>query len=161
MKKMKQAIHAALLSRVQRDLVEATRAALESSEGAKSESMKSDGKYDTRGIEAGYLASAQLRRVEELKLELQMIEELPKRDFAPDEELALGALAQIEHKGMARWYFLSSTAGGTMLNIDEQAVLVISVFSPIGDAALGLKARETFELETPNERREYTVVSVT
>lgn len=160
MSKVKQALIETLLGRVRVDLQDATMAALETSAGAKDESMKSDGKYDTRGIEAGQLAGAQLRRVEELKLEIQMLEEMPVRDFDRDEEIALGALVELEHKGQTRRYFLCSTAGGTLLESAGQAVLVISVFSPLGDAALGLKLGESFELETPQARREYVVRSI-
>jgi len=154
----KETILASLLTRVRSDLQQASLAAMEASTGAKDESMKSDGKYDTRGIEAGYLASAQLRRVEELKLELQMLEELPTRQFAETDEVALGALVEIKHKGQTRHYFMCSTAGGTILEANGKAVLVISVFSPLGDAALGLKAGDVFELETPTEKREYEIV---
>ncbi|MBY0517587.1 MAG: GreA/GreB family elongation factor [Bacteriovoracaceae bacterium] len=122
--------------------------------------VKSDGKYDTRGIEAGYLASAQQKRVEELKLELQMLEELPVKDFLQDEEVALGAVVGIEFKGMKRLYFVSSTAGGTMVTVENQTILVISVFSPVGDAVMGLKVGEEFELEAPQETRHYKVVSI-
>ena len=57
--------------------------------------IKSDGKYDTRGIEAGYLAGAQEKRVEELKLELQMLEEIPIRDFSKGEEVGIGSLVDL------------------------------------------------------------------
>ena len=40
--------------------------------------IKSDGKYDTRGTEAGYLAGAQKKRVEELKSDLFFYFELQK-----------------------------------------------------------------------------------
>lgn len=160
MSKTKDAIVATLVARVNTDLKQATIAAMETSAAAKDESMKAESKYDTRGIEAGQLAGAQLRRVEELKLELQMLEEIPKRDFRPDDEIALGALIDLKHKGQTRRYFVCSTAGGTLLESEGQAVLVISVFSPIGDAVLGLKLGESFELETASDRREYHIVGL-
>ena len=160
MSKVKTAILDTLTQRVQQELQAASLIALETSAGAKDESMKAESKYDTRGIEAGQLAGAQLRRVEELKLELQMLEEMPRRDFKKNDEVALGALVELRHKNQTRRYFLCSTAGGTLLESEGQAVLVISVFSPLGDAALGQKCGETFELETPTEKREYEVIGV-
>jgi transcription elongation GreA/GreB family factor len=47
-----------------------------------------------------------------------------------------------------------------MLLINENPILVISFFSPIGDAALGLMAGENFEVETPKEIRKYEVLEV-
>lgn len=122
--------------------------------------IKSDGKYDTRGIEAGYLAGAQEKRVEELKLELQMLEEIPIRDFSKGEEVGIGSLVDLTFKGQTRRYFIASTAGGTMLNIDSTPILVISTFSPIGDAVFGTSLGEEFELETPQELRHYKVEAI-
>jgi len=122
--------------------------------------IKSDGKYDTRGIEAGYLAGAQEKRVEELKLELQMLEEIPIRDFSKGEEVGIGSLVDLTFKGQTRRYFIAPTAGGTMLNIDSTPILVISTFSPIGDAVFGTSLGEEFELETPQELRHYKVEAI-
>ena len=160
MLKIKDSILETLIAQVNADLQVATQAAASSSSGAKDESMKSDGKYDTRASEAGQLAGAQLRRVEELKLELQMLEEMPRRTFSKEDEIGLGALVDIQFKGQTRKYFICSTAGGTMLKVDGMGILVISVFSPIGDAVLELKCGDIFELETPNEVRQYQVMGV-
>ncbi len=149
-----------LLTKVRQELASAEAASADTSSYARDGDVKSDGKYDTRGIEAGYLASAQLKRVEELKLELQMLEETPLRKFAADDEVGLGALVDIALNGQTRRYFLASTAGGTILNVDGTIVLVISIFSPIGDAALGARVGEEFELETPQGIRTYQVKSL-
>lgn len=76
------------------------------------------------------------------------------------DKLQLGSLALIEYKGNQRYYFLTSTSGGTMLTIAGETVLVISVFSPLGNGALGLIAEESFEVETPKELRIYQILKV-
>lgn len=157
---MKEEIRAQLLSQVQAELKAALEAENSAMSLAREGDIKSDGKYDTRGIEAGYMAQAQAKRVEELKLEEQMIEEIPVKEFGLNDEVGLGALVDIEFKGQTRHYFVCSTAGGTMLKVQNKAVLVISVFSPIGDAVMGLKVGEEFELETPQETRHYRVVGI-
>ena len=121
--------------------------------------MKSEGKYDTRAIEAAYLAGAQSKRVEEIKQDIQMLEDLSTQ-IESSTKLQLGSLGLIRCNNQERLYFLSSTSGGSMLLIDEKPILVISVFSPIGDAALGLSSGESFEVETPKEIRHYDVVEV-
>ncbi len=125
-----------------------------------SDDMKSEGKYDTRAIEAGYLAGAQQKRVEELRLEIQLLEEIVLKEFKEDDEIAIGALVELSLNDKEQYYFLSSGAGGTMLNIQGKAVMVISAFSPIGNELLGCKVGESFELETPKEIREYNIISV-
>lgn len=157
---MKNKIIEALLSKVKEELSAAQEASDSASEYVKDGDIKSDGKYDTRGIEAGYLAGAQMRRVEELKLELQLLEEIPVREFSHDEEVGIGALVDIEFNNQIRKYFVAPTAGGTMLSIDGTPILVISTFSPIGDAAFGTHVGEEFELETPQETRVYKVKSI-
>lgn len=122
--------------------------------------LKSEGKYDTRGIEAGYLAGAQKVRLEELEGDLHLLEEIEIREFDPSEEVAIGALVELELNGNRKSYFISPTAGGTMLEVEGSPVLVISVFSPIGAEVMALKAGDEFELETKGDPREYLVVSV-
>lgn len=157
---MKKQILDQLLQKVRAELLAIKQASASAKSYAREGDVKSDGKYDTRGIEAGYLAGAQERRVEELGLELQMLEEIPLRQFSSDEEVSIGALVDIEFKGQIRKYFVAPTAGGTMLLVEDAAILVISTFSPIGDGVFGTKVGEEFELETPNETRLYKVVAI-
>lgn len=157
---MKKKIIDELLAKVRAELTGLEQASQSAKEYVTGGDIKSDGKYDTRGIEAGYLAGAQGRRVEELKLELQMLEEIPIRDFSPQDEVAIGSLVDLSFKGQTRKYFIAPTAGGTMLNIDGTPILVISTFSPIGDAVFGTSLGEEFELETPQELRVYKVQSI-
>lgn len=126
----------------------------------KQDDMKQEDKYDTRSIEAGYLATAQTARVDELKLELNLIEEIPIHDFKKDEEASLGALVELEFNKQIKKYFVASTGGGTMLNIDGEIILVISVFSPIGNAVIGNKVSDVFEIESPQGIREYKVKKI-
>ena len=122
--------------------------------------LKSDGKYDTRGTEANYLADGQRIRLNELEQEIQLLQEIEIKNFAENDEIAMGAVVGIEHNNVSRKYFLSPTAGGTMLKIGDEVILVISVFSPIGAEALGLSKDDSFELEYKGESREYNILSV-
>jgi anti-sigma28 factor (negative regulator of flagellin synthesis) len=148
-----------LVEKLNTELKEVESAAKSTRDLATSSELKSEGKYDTRAIEASYLAGAQNKRVEEIKLDIQMLEDLSEQ-IEGSTKLQLGSLGLIRCNGQERLYFLSSTSGGSMLMIDNQPILVISVFSPIGDAALGLSAGESFEVETPKETRQYDVVQV-
>jgi hypothetical protein len=148
-----------LIEKLNSELIEVESAAKSTRDLATADDLKSEGKYDTRAIEASYLASAQNKRVEEIKLDIQMLEDLSVQ-IESSTKLQLGSLGLIRCNQQERYYFLSSTSGGSMLMIDNQPILVISVFSPIGDAALGLGAGESFEVETPKEIRSYEVLEV-
>lgn len=146
-----------LIENLQTELGEVEGAAKSTRDLATQDDLKSEGKYDTRAIEASYLASAQQKRVEEIKIDIQMLEEI---EIQNSKKLQMGSLALIEYKGNERYYFLTSTSGGTMLTVDGQTILVISVFSPLGNGALGLIEGESFEVETPKELRTYKVLKV-
>lgn len=126
---------------------------------ASEEDMKAESKWDTRATEAKFLASGQLKRVEELKLELQMLEEI----IIPEDNgsVSIGSLVDVEFNNIVKKYFISPTAGGTMLSVEETPILVISVFSPIGSELINLTEGEAFEVETPKESREYKVLKIT
>lgn len=126
---------------------------------ATDQEFKAESKYDTRALEASYLASAEAKRVEELKLEIQILEEVDLEASRKLGEISIGALVELLHQNQKRFYFLIPTAGGTLISVSNQAVLVVSVFSPIGDALMGLKKGETFEVETPKETRVYEILS--
>jgi transcription elongation GreA/GreB family factor len=126
---------------------------------ATDQEFKAESKYDTRSLEAGYLASAELSRVEDLKLEIQMLEEVDLNLATRSQEICIGSLVELRHKDQERSYFLIPTSGGTLLKVGEKAVLVVSVFSPLGDALLGLSKGAEFEVETPKETRTYQVLN--
>ncbi len=148
-----------LLTKLNSELIELEGAAKAAHDLATQGDIKQEGKYDTRAIEASYLAGAQFKRVEEIKLDIQMLEELAI-DLPPSKQMQLGSLGLLSCNGHDRHYFLSSTSGGTMLMQNNHPILVISVFSPIGDAALGLGVDDTFEVQTPKEIRLYKIKSI-
>jgi len=153
----KKLIVSQLVQSLEHDLLVLSEAAHSAKEYVTEGDVKSEGKYDTRAIEASYLAGAQEKRVEEIKLDIQMLKDL---ELHPSNTIQLGSLAKIKFQNVERWYFISSTAGGSMVNVEGTSVLVISVFSPIGNAALNLEAADTFEVETPTGTRNYQIIEV-
>lgn len=153
---MKQQLLNELLGKMKEELHDLEEAAKANKDFATDQEFKAESKYDTRSLEASYLASAEAKRVEDLKLEIQMLEEI---DLRATEEVSIGSLVELKHQDQVRSYFLIPTAGGTMLKMGEKAVLVVSVFSPLGAEILGLKVGDEFEVETPKETRSYQVIS--
>ena len=146
-----------LVQQLESDLCALEEVAHSSKEYVTDGDVKPEGKYDTRAIEASYLAGAQEKRVEEIKLDLQMLKDL---ELHPSSSAQLGSLVKIKFNNEDRLYFISSTAGGSIVNINGTTVLVISVFSPIGSEILNLEANDAFEVETPGGSRHYQVVAV-
>ena len=156
---MKQKLLNELIDKMKAEMHELEVAAKSNKDFATDQEFKAESKYDTRSLEASYLASAELSRVEDLKLDIQMLEEVDLKISQASPEVCIGSLVELSHKDQVRNYFLIPTAGGTLMNVDGKAVLVVSVFSPLGDAVLGLKVGEEFEVETPKETRTYKVLS--
>ena len=143
-----------LKENLEQELAQCEAAAKSTRELATQADLKQEGKYDTRAIEASYLAGAQQKRVEEIKMEIQLLDEL---DLKKSPTVQMGSLVELEYNLKDRFYFLTSIEGGALLEVDGFTVMSISVFSPIGSEALGLEAGESFEVETPKETRHYTV----
>jgi transcription elongation GreA/GreB family factor len=148
-----------LIAKAKTELTQLESAAKANMDFATDQEFKAESKYDTRALEAAYLASAEAKRVEELKLEIQILEEVDLNATEKLGEITMGSLVELLHQNQKRLYFLIPTAGGTILKIEEDTVLVVSVFSPIGDALMGLKKGEHFEVETPKETRHYQVLA--
>jgi transcription elongation GreA/GreB family factor len=147
-----------LTSKMKSELHELEIAAESNRAFATDQEFKAESKYDTRALEASYLASAEAKRVEDLKLEIQMLEEVDLEATKKLGEVCIGSLVELSHKDQTRSYFLIPTSGGTLLNVQGKAVLVVSVFSPLGSALLGLKTGDEFEVETPKETRTYQIL---
>lgn len=156
---MKQQILKQLIDKAKEELtlIEASAAATHNL--ATDQEFKAESKYDTRALEASYLASAEAKRVEELKLEIQILEDVDPHLSEKLGEIGIGAIVELLFNNQVKKYFLIPTAGGTIINIENETLIVVSVFSPIGDALLGLKAGDEFEVETPKETRNYKVLS--
>ncbi len=156
---MKKIILDELIKRARVELVGLEASAKSNRDFATDPEFKAESKYDTRGLEASYLASAEAKRVEELKLEIQILEEVDVDASKKLGEISIGALVELLHQNQKRFYFLIPTAGGTIIKAKDEAILVVSVFSPIGDALMGLKKGDKFEVETPKETRHYEILS--
>jgi len=157
---MKQKLLNELIDKMKAEMHELEAAAKSNKDFATDQEFKAESKYDTRSLEASYLATAEMGRVENLKLDIQMLEEVDLKISQTAPEVCIGSLVELSYKEQVRSYFLIPTAGGTLMNVEGKAVLVVSVFSPLGDAVLGLKVGEEFEVETPKETRTYQVLSL-
>ena len=125
------------------------------------EQNKAEHKYDTRGLEASYLARGQSRQAAELEAAIAEFEKLDARDFRDGEGIGLGALVELEHGGETTFYFLGPRAGGTTVRHDRKEILVITPQSPLGNQLLGKKQGDHPRLQFGGASQPGTIVSVT
>ena len=136
----KQAVLTAILDRLREDLALYYKAADAARVEATDEQSKAEHKYDTRGLEASYLARGQSRQAAELEASIAQFEKLAPRDFAPDEAIDTGALVELKSGRETSYYFLGPRAGGTEVNHQDNEILVITPESPLGSQLIGRKA---------------------
>lgn len=131
---------------------------------ANNNEMKQEGKYDTRKIEASYLAGAQARRVAELEMELNKFQNLPLEDYSGQSEVFLGTLVRCQkHRANGTEevsYFLSPGMGGLQFDVNQTTIQVISKDSPIGKELLQVEVGDSFELKTKKETLEIEVLEI-
>ena len=136
------------------------RAAHASRAEATHEQNKAENKYDTRGLEASYLARGQSRQVAELETAIESFQNLPVRKFGAAEPIDVGAVVQLNHGGEESIYFIGPKAGGTEVVHQKKEVLVITPQSPLGEQLMGKKQGDVLQLTIAGTKSQYKVVAV-
>ena len=121
---------------------------------------KAENKYDTRGLEASYLARGQAKQVAELEQSLHEFRALVGRHFIPTAPIDVGALVELLAGKDRSFYLIGPRAGGTEVEHDSHEITVMTPQSPLGGQLMGHKAGERLKLEFGGAKREFKVVSV-
>ncbi len=125
------------------------------------ESSKAENKYDTRGLEAGYLARGQARQAKEILDAIRVYEKLAVRNFAPNEPIDLTALVELDTDGTRSNYFVGPNSGGLEIKCGRKEITVITPQSPLGQVLMGKKAGERWTAKVGGLTVKYYVGSVT
>ena len=93
---------------------------------------RSEGKYDTRGLEASYLAAGQSEQVDDLANSLRLMQRADSfPDFQPGEGIRSGALVEVRIAGERDFFLLAPAAGGLSEMIDGNEVTVLAPGAPL------------------------------
>lgn len=136
-------------------LEQATKAALSA---ATDEESRPENEYDTRALEASYLAAAQGKRVLELKKMLGVIESFPASENSGP--ISSGSLVETESEGKRAWYFLLPFGAGVSAVSAGQKVAVVTLDSPLGKVLAGKRAGDLAELPRPGGAKEFEILHV-
>lgn len=134
-------------------LEQATKAALSA---ATDEESRPENQYDTRALEASYLAAAQGKRVLDLKRMLGMIEGFPVSEN--NGPASSGSLVEVDSEGKQNWYFLLPFGAGVSAISGGHKVAVVTLDSPLGQALSGKKAGDMAELPRPGGPKEFEIL---
>ena len=152
-------IIARVIAHLDAEVLRYAQAARAAQADATDEQSRAENKYDTRGLEASYLARGQSRQALETVQAREQFAAMPTRHFGPDEPIELGALIALENGGEHSFYLLGPSAGGTEVMHAGKDVLVITPASPLGRLLIGKRRGERVET-SGSPRVSYRVIAV-
>lgn len=139
-----------LLTRIRTDLRahldRLSRAAFEAHAAATDPGSKAEGKYDTRSLEASYLAAGQARQVDELAESVRVFETLSLPDFEMDDEIDAGALVEVELNGETQFFLLVPASGGLVIVHEGLEVTLLTPDSALYRKLLEMRAGDSLDL---------------
>lgn len=142
----KQAVIDQILAVLTAELAALTRAAQGSFAAATDPDSKAENKYDTRTLEASYVARGQAQRVAELQEAVQAFGSLTGNELEPGSAIMLGTLVSLATSNEVTHYLIGPFAGGTEIVHAGQEVVVITPASALGQKLIGKRSGETITL---------------
>jgi transcription elongation GreA/GreB family factor len=127
---------------------------------ATDEQSKAENKYDTRGLEASYLARGQSQQIVEIETAIVEFNKLADRQFSADEPIDVGAFIELQQGKERSMYLLGPRAGGTEVEFGGAEIMIITPQSPLGSQLVGSKQGAELKLTLPGSQAKYRVVSV-
>lgn len=152
----KKLLFQALTAELTKNLELALKAAQATYDIATHEDNKAENKYDTRGLEASYLAGAQAERVRDLKETLGVVASLKVKEFSDADKVAQSALIKIKFNEKENWLFLLPKGGGQNFTFENQVVKVITPDSPLGELLIGKSVEDSVLLNG----KEYLILEI-
>ena len=143
-----------------RDVASLKSAALETYAAATGEESKPENKYDTRALEASYLAGAQAKRVLDLESSLNIYKFLEIKSFTPTSRIESTALVEVDFDGKVTHVFIVPARGSLTLTFEGIAIQVITPQSPLGEALLGARMGDVVKIDKGSKQIEYEIISV-
>ena len=122
------------------------KAAYDAHAAATDPGSKAEGKYDTRSLEASYLAAGQARQVDELAEAVRIFETLASLpEFAMEDPIDAGALVELEMHGETSHLLLVPAAGGMVIEEQGREVTLLTPASELYRKLLGMRVGESLE----------------
>ncbi len=156
----KTALLKCIVERLTESLGVLEKAARASHAEATHESSKAENKYDTRGLEAAYLAGGQARQVREILDAIKLYQNLAAKDFRRDEPIDLTALVEVEMEGAASTYFIGPKSGGLEIKHLKKEIMLITPQSPLGISLMGRKSGDQWSAKVGGSAIRYQITSV-
>lgn len=153
-------IAAKVVAALRRELDGFLKAARAAQDAATDPDSKAENKYDTRNLEASYLARGVAFRVAETEAALSEWEAMPPQDFSGMRPVGVGALVVLENREGTSGYFVGPGGGGITVEHGGLEITVITPESPVGRQVMKRMEGTVFYLETGGRRLETVLAEV-
>lgn len=155
---MKPAVVAAVIAKLSEELNHQRLSAKAAQDAATGEESKPENQYDTRALEASYLADAQSQRVNALERAVKALQEMPS--LGKFSAVNTGSLVEVSVDGLQKWFFLLPAAAGMVVEVAGHKISVLGHESPVGRALMGKAPGDSAEVTVPGGKKEYEIVSL-
>ncbi len=158
---LKQLVVEQIIEKLRNELELLAGASREMHADASDEQSKAEDKYDTRGLETAYLASAQARQAAEIEQALKDYESLELKQFADHLPIDTSALVELDCNGETTFYFIGPKSGGLEIRRNNKEIVVITPESPLGEQLMDKKVGDKISLKSHGPSLEFLVRSIT
>ncbi len=149
-----------IIARLGEKLALLEKAAQASHAEATHESSRAESKYDTRGLEAAYLAGGQARQAKEIIDSIELYQSLATRNFGAGATIDISAVVQLKTDGANAFYFIGPKNGGLEVNFNGDEITVITPHSPLGQNLMGKKSGDSWTIKSGAATIRYQIVKV-
>ena len=148
------------ISAIESELSVLKKAATDTANYATDPENKPENKYDTRGLEASYLAGAQAQRVAEMMDVLLCFKSTALKNFHDGSTVAITALVEVILNEKTNYLLIMPLGGGQTVKLFNQTIQVVTPASPLGKALIGQSAGEIITILAGGQKREYEIASI-
>lgn len=142
---MKNQLVQQITAKLKQQLTTMAEAAKSTHEAATGDEGKQESKYDTRALEASYLAEAQAEQSQALAHSVHVFEHLELENYQPDAPIGPGALVETELEGNFSHYLLTPCAGGISVSHEIGEITTLSPEAPLYQKLLDCCAGDILE----------------
>lgn len=156
----KKEIIGVFIAHLEKELQILKEAARATADAATNEESRPENEYDTRALEASYLAGAQSKRVVEVMEVLNLFRTISFKEFKKGDAVEATALVDVSLDGKKNRLLMMPKGGGVNLNANGQSIQIVTPNSTLGETILGLKVGETAEFEVGPKIRECEILAI-
>jgi transcription elongation GreA/GreB family factor len=156
----KQKLLSSVIELLEAELKNARVAASAAHEAATAEENRPENQFDTRALEASFLARGQANRVAEVEHSIKVLRDFPLKPLSDKEAVQTGALVRVDCDGAEQWLFVIPSGAGLAVGDGKARVAVVTTSSPLGTELLGKGVGDTFVFKRGGAAKEYEILGI-